>query len=161
MILTAASYDLFFNKTNIPLMVFTLDAANTPVVSIKLVVEKSLTINGSLQFSYSSQFIWNNHPISTSLWKANFQVDVDGQLLLAEWSIVNVMNATECSNGTHTFLSVSVNSYIINITGDVQLYLDARIHNQRAGYQYTASVAYTAKIRNGSFKHSPFLIVHE
>ena len=156
-ILTAASGGLFFNQTNISPRVFVLDTANALLVSIKFFVEKNLTINGSLyiQVHHGHSFIWNYFFISTSQLKANsVRVDVDGQLLPAEqyyWqSIINIMNATECSNGTHTFLSVPVNIYITNITGQLHLYLTAEIYSQWAGYQY-GSFAFTARIKNGSY----------
>ena len=151
-ILTTASGGLFFNQTNIPSRVLALDTANTLIVSIKLFVEKNLTINGSLQVYHRHNLIWNYLPISTSQFKINIPVDVGGQLLPAEqdvWSIINVMNATECSNGTHTFLSVPVNIYITNITGQLRFYLVAIIYNQWAGHQYGSFVV-TARIKNGS-----------
>ena len=153
-ILTAASDGLFFNQTSIPSrMMFLLDTPNTPIVSITLLVEKNLINNGSLQVFHYHNFIWNNHHISTPQLNTNFRVDVDEQLLSAEqyvWSIVNVMNATECFNGTHTFLFVPVNIYITNITGQLFFHLRARIHNQWTGYQYYSYTGFTARIKNGT-----------
>ena len=153
MILTAASDGLFFNQTSIPPRMLVLDAANAQIISINLFVEKNLTINGSLSVYYEHYFIWNTFSVVTSQFKTNFQLHVDGQLLPAEqylytWSIIN---ATECFNGTHTFLSMPVNIYITNITGQFRFYLSARIHNQWAGRQYE-SVAFTARIKNGSYR---------
>ena len=149
MILTAATDGLFFNQTSIPPRVLILGTPNSLIVSITLLVEKDLTINGSLQVHHNHYIIWNYHSISLPQLKANFRVDFDGQMLPAEqyavWSIINVTNATECSNGRHTFLSVPVNIYITNITGQLLLGLNARIH---AGPQYK-SVAFTARIKNG------------
>ena len=153
MILTAASDGLFFNQTKIPSRMLVLNTPNSLIVSIKLLVEKNLTINDSLQFRHNHYFIWNYYFTSTPQLKANFRVDVDGQLLSAEqyvWSIINVMNATECSNGTHTFLFLPVKIYITNITGQLRFYFRSRIYNQWAAYQYTSPVAFTANIRNGS-----------
>ena len=152
MILTAASDGLFFNQTSVPPRVLILGTPNTLIVSITLLVEKNLTINGSLQVYHRHNFIWNYYHINMPQLRANIRVDVDGQLLSAEQyvrSIINVMNAKECSNGTHTFLCVPVNIYITNITGQLHFYLNARIHNQWAGYQYK-SVSFTARIKNGS-----------
>ena len=154
MILTAATDGLFFNQTSIfPRVMLILDTPNTLIVSTTLLVEKNLTINGSLQVYHYQDFNWNNYYISSSQLNANFRVDVDGQLLPLEqyvWSIINVMNATECSNGTHTFLSVPVNIYITNITGQLHFYLRARIRNQWAGDQYNSPFGFTARITNGN-----------
>ena len=151
MIHTADSDGLFFSQTSITSNVTVLDEAKTPPFGyIKLVVDKNLIEMTSIRyyyyFYYVSDFFW----IYIRNTMTNARVDVNGQPIKDYVNyIFNFINTTECSNGTHTFLTVPVDIYI-NATGEIHLYMKARLGNQSTGYQYT-SFGVTARINNGSW----------
>ena len=148
MILNADSDGLFFNQTYTTTNVTALSAAKTPIASIKLVVDKNLTEMASIQYHYYFFYIMRNVYLLNILNMTSIQVDVNGKPIEHSVNyIFNFTNATECSNGARTFLSVPVNIYI-NATGEIHFYMSARLGNQSTGYQY-ASFSVTAGINNG------------
>ena len=157
--ITADSDGLFFNQTYITTDVLAVDTAKTPIASIKLVVDRNLTRNDSFNiqigFSIYPNYYYNyRYYYYHRGFMANLRVDVNeqtaevlGQNLLYSF---NVSNTTECSNGTHTFLSVLVNTYVMNITGHFHISWQARLSNGLTRYQYTYASG-VARIGNGNF----------
>ena len=86
----------------------------------------------------------------------NLRMDVNEQTTeSAGWFVHSTFNTstfnftTECSNGTHTFLSVPVTIYVMNVTGEFHLTLFVSMGNSRMGYRYTG-VSIDAQIDNGN-----------
>ena len=165
MILTADSDGLFFNQTFITSdVLLAVDTANTPIASVKLAVDRNLIGNGSLYFDLLYDYY--NHQYYSSIYDpyiydrkmANFRVDVNDQTVEKFGNFListfNFSNTTKCSNGTHTFLLVSINTYLMNITGEHQTFLQAKIGNQLMGDLY-ASLIVGATINNGNFPPAP------
>ena len=149
MILTADSDGLFFSQTRFTSNVTVLGEAKTPpFASIKLVVDKNLIELPSIRYYYYFYYISHTSLISIRNTMTNARVDVNGQPIKHYRNyIFNFTNATECSNGARTFLSVPVNIYI-NATGMIYFSLEAVLHNQSTGYRFAHSSG-TARINNG------------
>ena len=96
---------------------------------------------------------------------ANLQVDVNEQTAQVFGNYLfysfNFSNTTECSNGTHTFLSVLVNTYVMNVTGFFRISWQATLGNGLTRYRY-AYASGIARIGNGNFLISllPSMIVY-
>ena len=154
--LTTDSDGLFFNQTYITTDVLGVDTAKTPIASIKLVVDKNLTRNGILRFQhYAAVYpMFNNYLYYYSYRPIYLQVVINEQIVKPFQNLymkLNFSNTTECSNGTHTFVSVTVNTYIMNTTGEFYMYLSTRIENQLTGYKTFVVIP---RIDNGNFVQS-------
>ena len=120
------------------------NTAETPIATIKLVADKNLAMNGSVQFNHYIYSVVNNNHLSASQFMTSTRIDVNGQS--AEAFIFNSTSPTECSNGTHMFHFVVVKIYT-NITGEIYFYLRAQMSNQ--GFHY-GDFDVTARISNGT-----------
>ena len=146
LIFTADNDGLFFNQTYITSNVSLSNTAESPIATIKLVADKNLAKNGSVQLHHHYLYsVVNYYHIYLHQFNTNIRIDVNGQPAQAVIAL-NSTNPTECSNGTHTFYFVDVNIYI-NITGEIRFSVYAQMINQ--GYHY-GSVSITARISDGT-----------
>ena len=169
MIPTAGSGGFFFKQTRVSSAILVGDSAEKPVASIEFFIDRNLLTNGSFQLSahiYRNYYFnygwpwWWLYDIyfydGQEIAMANLRVDVDEQTMESRRQFVHstfnfsTFNFTsECSNGTHTFLSVPVTAYVMNVTGEVHLSLWAAMRNPQTGYQ-RASVDIDTQIDNGN-----------
>ena len=168
MIPTADSDGFIFRQTRTSSDILAADSAKKPVASFELVIDRNLIKTGSLRFQLNA-YIYRNLYIPNEFYHlssffhylkrfamARLRVDVSEQTMESLRQFVHstfnfsTFNFTsECSNGTHTFLSVPVTAYVMNVTGELHLSLWASMGNPLTGYRH-ASVDVDTQIDNGN-----------
>ena len=168
MIPTTDSDGFFFRQTQVSSDILAVDSAKKPIASLELVIDRNLIRNGSLRFhlngyiyrSYYIDFLFLYHFFFlhelNDFAMANLRVDVNeqttespGQFVHSTFNFSAFNLRTECSNGTHTFVSVPVIAYVMNVTGEFHLSLLASMGNPQTGYS-RASVRIDTQIDSGN-----------
>ena len=153
----------FFNQTHFNSVISASKISTTPVVAATLLIDKKFTENGSniaVTGSIGPSFLGNYDLSYLILFFyyhfGTIRVQVSREERIGNnlvFMIDDFNNASQCSNGTHTYFTTPIKVFAGNFTGPFQISLNAREVATNPVMSQVGSVAVTATVNTLAGRH--------